>query len=224
MEEQDRSRWDAALVDEGAGTCAGPRQRTAAGPVPAAGRDRRLPRDRAGRRGDRLGRHRRLYDGLLVAQPSPVVALNRAIAVGFRDGFDAGLAELAALDVSAAPRPTTSCPPPGPTSSAGWAATTRHATSTSLRSASCRRTRPRRGCSGAASTSWTARASAAVVVGDVRAASGAGAPCAGTAGGVRRAARSTPMTAPMSHSAKATDAITPLQKPDRHSTACSAGP
>ena len=37
---------------------------------------------------------------LLVAQPSPVVALNRAIALGFRDGFDVGLAELAALDVS----------------------------------------------------------------------------------------------------------------------------
>ena len=39
-----------------------------------------------------------MYDGLLVAQPSPVVALNRAIAVGFRDGYDAGLDEIAALD------------------------------------------------------------------------------------------------------------------------------
>jgi len=60
-----------------------------------------------------------------------------------------------------------------------------------------------------------------VAVGSVRAASGAGAPCAGTAGagGVCRAARSTPMTAPMSHSAKATDAMPPLQMPDRHSTA-----
>jgi RNA polymerase sigma-70 factor (ECF subfamily) len=34
------------------------------------------------------------YDALLVAQPSPVVALNRAIAIGFRDGPDTGLAEL----------------------------------------------------------------------------------------------------------------------------------
>lgn len=48
-----------------------------------------------------------------------------------------------------------------------------------------------------------------VAVGGVRA----------TCGGVRRAARSTPMTAPMSHSAKATDAMPALQKPDRHSTA-----
>ncbi len=28
-----------------------------------------------------------LYDALLVTRPSPVVAMNRAIAVGFRDGF-----------------------------------------------------------------------------------------------------------------------------------------
>jgi hypothetical protein len=34
-----------------------------------------------------------------------------------------------------------------------------------------------------------------------------------------RAARSTPMTAPMSHSAKATDPTPPLQKPDRQDPA-----
>ena len=34
----------------------------------------------------------------MVAQPSPVVALNRAVAVGFRDGCDAGLAALSPLD------------------------------------------------------------------------------------------------------------------------------
>jgi RNA polymerase sigma-70 factor (ECF subfamily) len=38
-----------------------------------------------------------LYDELLVASPSPVVELNRAIAVGMRDGPDAGLALLDAL-------------------------------------------------------------------------------------------------------------------------------
>ena len=60
-----------------------------------------------------------------------------------------------------------------------------------------------------------------VAVGGVRAAYGAGAPCPGTAGAgdVRRAARSTPMTAPMSHTAKATDAMPPLQKPVRDSPA-----
>ena len=39
-----------------------------------------------------------LYDALLVAQPSPVIMLNRAIAIGFRDGYRAGLVELEALD------------------------------------------------------------------------------------------------------------------------------
>ena len=38
-----------------------------------------------------------LYDELLVAAPSPVVELNRAIAVGMRDGTDAGLALLDAV-------------------------------------------------------------------------------------------------------------------------------
>ena len=35
-----------------------------------------------------------MYDELLVLTPSPIVALNRAIAVGMRDGPDAGLALL----------------------------------------------------------------------------------------------------------------------------------
>ncbi|NEB77365.1 sigma-70 family RNA polymerase sigma factor [Streptomyces sp. SID14478] len=39
-----------------------------------------------------------LYDALLAAQPSPVAALNRAVAVGFRDGFATGLSALDALD------------------------------------------------------------------------------------------------------------------------------
>lgn len=38
-----------------------------------------------------------LYDDLLAIQPSPVVALNRAIAVGRRDGAAAGLGQLASL-------------------------------------------------------------------------------------------------------------------------------
>jgi RNA polymerase sigma-70 factor (ECF subfamily) len=37
------------------------------------------------------------YDALFALTPSPIVALNRAIALGFRDGPDAGLAALAAL-------------------------------------------------------------------------------------------------------------------------------
>ena len=36
-----------------------------------------------------------------MSQPSPVVALNRAIAIGFRDGWATGLAELDRLDAPA---------------------------------------------------------------------------------------------------------------------------
>ena len=42
-----------------------------------------------------------LYDLLLAQRPTAVVALNRAIAVGERDGADAGLAALDAVDVTA---------------------------------------------------------------------------------------------------------------------------
>jgi len=38
------------------------------------------------------------YDALLRIQPSPVVALNRVVALGFRDGPEAGLGALASLD------------------------------------------------------------------------------------------------------------------------------
>jgi RNA polymerase sigma-70 factor (ECF subfamily) len=39
-----------------------------------------------------------LYDRLMAIAPSPVVALNRAIAIGQRDGPDAGLEALRAVD------------------------------------------------------------------------------------------------------------------------------
>ena len=39
-----------------------------------------------------------LYDLLARQWSTPVVALNRAIAIGFRDGFDVGLRELDRLD------------------------------------------------------------------------------------------------------------------------------
>jgi RNA polymerase sigma-70 factor (ECF subfamily) len=95
IEEQDRRRWDTTLIDAG---------------------QRYLRRAAASRRPP--GPYRlqaqiaachatasdvattpwpaivTLYDALLTAHPSPVVALNRAVAVGFRDGYAAGLAEL----------------------------------------------------------------------------------------------------------------------------------
>lgn len=46
---------------------------------------------------------RGLYDVLLDVWPSPIVALNRAIAIGFSDGPAAGLAELDRLAAEPAP-------------------------------------------------------------------------------------------------------------------------
>jgi RNA polymerase sigma-70 factor (ECF subfamily) len=97
LAEQDRGRWDRELVAEGF---------------------RRLG---ASAEGDRLGRWhleaaiagqhasapslertdwpaiRRLYDLLLRLRPSPVVALNRAIAIGMAEGPEAGLQALATI-------------------------------------------------------------------------------------------------------------------------------
>ena len=44
-----------------------------------------------------------LYDQLIVAAPTPVVALNRAVAVAELDGPDAGLAAIDGLDLDAYP-------------------------------------------------------------------------------------------------------------------------
>ncbi|MFL6136677.1 MAG: RNA polymerase sigma factor [Frankiaceae bacterium] len=99
MEDQDRSRWDAALVEEGrwqlrraarSGRPPGPYRLQAA---IAACHATAATADATD-----WGAVVALYDALLVAQPSPVVSLNRAIAVGFRDGPEAGLAALDALD------------------------------------------------------------------------------------------------------------------------------
>ena len=102
MEEQDRSRWDAVLIEEGnwhlrraasSGRSPGPyrlQAHIAACHSTAAAAEATV-----------WGTIVTLYDALLAAQPSPVIALNRAIAIGFRDGYEAGLAALDALDAKA---------------------------------------------------------------------------------------------------------------------------
>ena len=96
MEEQDRGRWDRAAIDEGRwqlrrAAQLGPAGRARTGcrrPSPAATPPRATAEatDWA-----TIVTH---YDALHTAQPSPVIAFNRAIAIGMRDGPEAGLAEL----------------------------------------------------------------------------------------------------------------------------------
>jgi RNA polymerase sigma-70 factor (ECF subfamily) len=99
MEDQDRRRWDAAMTAAGEREL---RRAAASGRPPGAYRLQAeialchsAAPDAAATPWDRIVT---LYDALLAARPSPVIALNRAVAVGFRDGYDVGLAELAALD------------------------------------------------------------------------------------------------------------------------------
>jgi len=99
IQDQDRSRWDRSLLAAGVASLAAARaSRRPPGPyrlqaeiavlhatAPSAGEtDWRRIVD--------------IYDCLLVVQPSPVVALNRLVALAFRDGPDAGLTALAALE------------------------------------------------------------------------------------------------------------------------------
>jgi RNA polymerase sigma-70 factor (ECF subfamily) len=52
----------------------------------------------------------RLYDHLMTIRPTPIVALNRAIAIGERDGAEAGLAAIRAISTLNRSRRITCCP------------------------------------------------------------------------------------------------------------------
>ena len=99
IEDQDRARWDGDAIAEGRAQL---RRAAAGGRPPGAYRLQAAIAECHATAADAgstpWGRIVPLYDALLVARPSPVVALNRAIAVGFRDGYDVGLRELAAVD------------------------------------------------------------------------------------------------------------------------------
>jgi RNA polymerase sigma factor (sigma-70 family) len=95
--EQDRSRWDARLTAEGLALL----ERSATGEeVTAYHIESAIAAVHAGARTLEETDWRSivsLYDRLMAIAPSPVVALNRAIAIGQRDGAARGLEELAAI-------------------------------------------------------------------------------------------------------------------------------
>ena len=92
LEEQDRSRWDAALISEGdalikrALSIAGFGAYTLQAAISALHADAKQSGDTDW--AEIVG----LYDELLTIEPSPVIALNRAVAIAMRDGPLAGLA------------------------------------------------------------------------------------------------------------------------------------
>ena len=97
LSEQDRTRWDAALIAEGAGllTVALRRQQPTRYAIEAAiaAAHAEAPSWADTDWAEIVA----LYDVLFRLWPSPVVALNRAVAVGFLDGPQAGLDALAPL-------------------------------------------------------------------------------------------------------------------------------
>jgi RNA polymerase sigma-70 factor (ECF subfamily) len=102
MEEQDRSRWDTALMEAGHRHLRrAARSGRPPGPYRLQAQIAACHATAATAEATAWATIVALYDALLAAQPSPVIALNRAIAVGFRDGYEAGLAELDALDATA---------------------------------------------------------------------------------------------------------------------------
>ena len=91
LEDQDRSRWDHAKIVEAAALLA------AAGPISQAGPYRLQAAIAAGHATARTAADtdwtglRDLYDRLVGLNPSPIVQLNRAVAVGMADGPQRGL-------------------------------------------------------------------------------------------------------------------------------------
>ncbi len=92
LEDQDRSRWDAELIAEGRALIERSLSTrrfgayTLQAAIAAVHADARTPEE------SDWPQIVALYDALLAIHPSPVVALNRAVAVAMRDGLLAGLA------------------------------------------------------------------------------------------------------------------------------------
>jgi RNA polymerase sigma-70 factor (ECF subfamily) len=95
IEEQDRTLWDGADIRRGLAMLASARER--GGYVLQASLAACHARASSAESTD-WRRIVALYDELLARSPSPVVELNRAIAIGMRDGPDAGLALIDALE------------------------------------------------------------------------------------------------------------------------------
>lgn len=86
LDEQDRTRWDAALVDEGHALVRGCIARNRPGPYQLQAAIQAVHTDALEASLTDWEQVVALYDQLLVVSPSPVVALNRAVAVAELDG------------------------------------------------------------------------------------------------------------------------------------------
>jgi len=97
LDEQDRTRWDRAQIAEGTALVERALSTRRVGPYAVqaaiAAVHAQAPSPEATDWGEIVG----LYDILLRIEPSPVIELNRAVAIAMRDGPQAGLALIEAL-------------------------------------------------------------------------------------------------------------------------------
>ena len=97
LPDQDRSRWDRALIDEGQDLVRACLRRNTPGPYQIQAAINAVHSDAQTAADTDWRQILALYDQLVAVVPTPVVALNRAVAVGEVDGPAAGLAAVDAL-------------------------------------------------------------------------------------------------------------------------------
>ncbi|MDR5892773.1 sigma factor [Halomonas mongoliensis] len=102
LEEQDRGCWDRERIEEGRAWLARALELTPTGPYTLQASIAAVHAEAPRAEATDWGRIVRLYAALQRRQPSPVVALNQAVAVAMRDTPEAGLHQLATLGDEAA--------------------------------------------------------------------------------------------------------------------------
>ena len=100
LEDQDRTLWDRASIEEGCAALAAALRHAAPGPYQIQAAIAACHATAAEAADTDWVRIARLYGRLHQLTPSPVVALNRAVAIAMADGPGAGLAALAELEAS----------------------------------------------------------------------------------------------------------------------------
>ncbi|MFC1408130.1 RNA polymerase sigma factor [Streptacidiphilus sp. N1-12] len=99
LADQDRNRWDRPLITEGQAIVRRCLRRNQPGPYQIQAAINAVHSDAADPAGTDWRQIRQLYDQLLALAPSPVVALNRAVAVAETEGPEPALALVDALDL-----------------------------------------------------------------------------------------------------------------------------
>jgi RNA polymerase sigma-70 factor (ECF subfamily) len=99
LPEQDRSLWDRSLIAQGHALVAACIRRNQPGPYQVQAAINAVHTDAPSAADTDWGQILQLYDQLLALSPTPIVALNRAVAVAEVDGPAAALADVDSLDI-----------------------------------------------------------------------------------------------------------------------------